>query len=1085
MGKFKINLLSRIISKTLILVMVLTSINCDFYVDVFAMEEISTATFQTETETLWQMDGEIFSDNLNSLNDNVDNGNQERIDSSLWRDDPLAGETIRNNTCDEEETTIDDRYTQKTSNNILAVEQNSTLQVTDNYDEQTDFEPGIVIVGFKRSYSKTKIKKEFPKIDIESVEDQDEKLYNAVNSTKKYDNNTLISLEEKIGRDYVIRLNNTDRESVINAVNQIKKSGDVEYVSPNYYVEPNVIPNDTSYSQLWGMDKIQAPQAWNSFTGSNTINVGVLDTGIDTTHTDLASNINMQLAYNAYTETPGNVTDNFGHGTHVSGTIGAVGNNQYGVTGINWNVKIVPIKICSSTSSNSSYVHMTNAILYAIEKEIPICNLSYSTPDAQIFRNAIQQYNGLLIMSAGNDGKDIDTIDKYSAMNALGNVIYVASSKSDDTLSSFSNYGVKNVHIAAPGQDIYSTVPTGNGSFGIKSGTSMAAPHVTGAVALIKGKYPNLSMAEIKDILLSSVDYPMGIRGFVSAGRLNLYKAINMTSDSTSLTVQPYDDEELSDAITRSLGTKNAADITYLKLIGNANMNSTGDAQSSANYILPNLEYADLSLFTGFLGDRAFANCSNLQTVIFPTNEFALRACTFWYCSSLNTIYKANDRKRIYGEADLSGVIAASSSGQPYSIRVQCFQGCSSLATIKIPNTHKLKLSIYVFNKCSNLSTIYIDGYPKVTGVADLTEFEDVSQGMLQGTKINKVLLPKDVAVSSNSFKNCSYLTYVQIHPNQTIRPTIGENAFNNVNTSCKVYVNQFVRECEPRVIIPRNTSENLPILVNSLVIQPITNETIEDSIEWYLDERNPEDINHIVIKGSAILAYGGSANILPNLETVDLSEFTGDTEKGAFGGCDNLVRVVFSASNTSIPAWTFLNCSSLQAVQIASKYPKLWSIDLSNLTGSLALNTQAFYHCSSIESVILPYANSIGLGQYTFTGCTNLLTVYKDGNEKIDGRADLSGISNFWSGRNFKNTSIIELSLPLGIDISTETFMDCTELRKILFNPYQTNTVNIGTQAFYNVNSTCSAYMNIVLVNDSTFVLPRTVTQYIPKFAY
>lgn len=1075
----------------MIMVVVMTITCMDLYVHattVNSSQEVKQkieTKIETEIETTSVLNGEVSPKSV--LSKNVEKQEtrirQEKIDLSLQREDPLAGKIKKKTTKNEEETTKSE-ITKKVSTPEKLSKDFVIQNRTQIEDKERDYEPGVVIVGLKKTYTKSNFNKEFSKLNIKSTEDQYKLLYETIKSTSNYKKNRLQKIEEKIGKDFVIKLNDKTKESVLEAIEILEKNDNVEYAVPNYVLEPAVTPNDSAYSQLWGMDKIQAPQAWDTYTGSKTINVGVLDTGINTGHPDLSGNINMELAYNAYTETVGNVTDYHSHGTHVAGTIGAIGNNERGVAGVNWNVGIVPIKIAvDDFTGSSNELVMVRALRYAIEKEIPICNMSYTTPSSPLYLNTLKEYNGLLIMSAGNEEKNVDNLDYYTALNETGHVVFVASSGKNDNLSSFSNYGAKNVHIAAPGEYIYSTVLNGNYAF--KSGTSMATPHVTGTVALIKGKYPNLSATEIKEILLSAVDYPEGTRGFVSTGRLNVYKAINKTSDASSLVVRPNDSETLSDAIRRSIGTKVATNIRYLKIVGNADMNAISEGDSSANAVLPNLTYADLSNFSGILGDRAFENCRNLATVIFPANDFSLRSCSFWYCIKLKTIHKANDKNRIEGEADFTGLTSAESVGLPYAVQVQGFQGCSSLTTIKLPNTHKLKFSIYVFNGCSNLSTIYLDGYPKIIGEADLTEFENVSAGILRGTRINTIKLPKDVAISTESFADCSELTTVQFHPNQTVRPSIGQNAFGNVSSSCVVYTNQFVRECEPRIVISRTNTENIPIKVNSLVIQPITDETIETAIEWYLDSRDPKDIKHLVIKGSAAMKYGGSANILPNLETADLSEFTERMEKGAFYGCSNLKQVIYSASNISIPAWTYIDCGKLQSVQIADKYPKVWTVDLSNLNADLAINTQAFSGCNSIESIVLPSSRNIGVGQYAFCDCQNLSTIYKEGQKKNNGRADLSGISNFWSGNNFKNTGISEVNIPRNVDISDGTFMNCNKLAKIEFNRYQTSVVNIGTQAFYNVNVVCSAYMNKALVDNSAFILPRTATQNIPKIAY
>lgn len=1090
------------ITKTLLrmiaMIMILTmTISCmDFKVSAITLNIPQETTIKTklEIETTENIKGEISSKSkLNKIIEKEEDVHQKKIDSSLLRDDPLAGKITKKATESipapikegiKDTVSLPSKTIKNLETNNKTINENNGTKIIEK-----DYEPGVVIVGFKQSYTKSTIMKQFPELKIEETEDQDKLLYEAVKSISTYKKSKLQKIEGELGTDFVIELKDKTKKSVIDAIEILEKNDSVEYAVPNYVLEPAITPNDSAYSKLWGMNKIQAPQAWDTYTGSNTVTVGIVDTGIDSGHPDLTGNINTELAYNAVTKTTGNTMDYHGHGTHVAGTVGARGNNTYGVVGINWRTSMVPIKIAHNDVTGGAYgTAMVEAVRYAIEKEIPICNMSYSVSYFPPLLDVIKEYNGLFIMSAGNNGENIDDLSQYTALNEMGNVIIVASSDDstgeNEKLSSFSNYGVKNVHIAAPGEGIYSTIP--GGGYDYKTGTSMAAPHVTGVAALIKGKYPDLTMTEIKETILSAVDYPIVIGGMVSTGRLNVYKAINRISDSSSLVVSPNDNETMAAAIRRSLNGKVAGNIKYIKVIGNANMNTTGDNESSANNVLPNLIYADIGSFSGLLGDRAFANCRNLTTAIFPPNDFSLRALSFWYCTNLKTIYRANIKSRIKGEADFTGMISASSTGTPYAARVQAFQGCSSLTTIKMPNTNKLKFSIYIFNNCSNLTTIYLDGYPKIVGEADLTELTNINDGILRETAIRKVKLPKNIAISDASFANCVNLTDIQFHPNQTVRPAIGQDAFSNVNSSCVAYTNQLVKQCEPRIVISRTETENIPIKINSLIIQPITNETMGTAIEYYLDSRNPNDIKHLVIKGSAIMGYGGSANILPSLETADLSEFTGYTEKGAFYGCSNLKQVIYSISNNEIPAWSYINCNSLQTIQVADKYPKIWGeIDLSNVRGTLAINTQAFANCINIETVKLPSTGTLGISQYAFSGCSKLSTVYKNAEVKTTGTADLSGVTNFWSGSDFKNTGIVEVNLPQNVAIPKETFMNCINLNKIKFDLSQTSVVDIGIQAFYNVNPVCKAYMNKVLVENSTFIIPRTATQNIPKIAY
>lgn len=927
-------------------------------------------------------------------------------------------------------------------------------------------------------------------MNIKSTKDQNKFLYEDLKASSTYQKSKMKKLEEKLGTEFVIKLKNKTKKSVKEAIEILEKNDNVDYAMPNYILKPAATPNDTSYSKQWGMNRIQAPEAWDTYTGSSTVTVGIIDSGIDSNHPDLSGNINTELAYNVHTNTAGiaNTMDGLGHGTHVAGIVGAKGNNAYGVTGVNWNVSMVPIKISyDDTTGHADTNVIINAINYAKNKGIKICNMSYSFPPGTGFLDAVKEYGnegGLLIMSAGNDGENVDNIDKYAELNKLGNVIFVASSDTgsgeNEKPSGFSNYGTKNVQIAAPGDEIYSTVPVEKGSYGNKSGTSMAAPHVTGVAALIKGKYPNLTTAEIKEIILSSADYSVGMGERVLTGRLNAYRAINRIPNSEFLVVQPNDGESMSDAIRRCLGTKSAESVKYLKIVGDAIMADVGDNTSSANAVLPNLTYVDCGGFGGILGDRAFANCRKLETVLSPENNFRLRACSFWYCTKLKTIYKANSKSRVEGEADFTGMISASLSGSPDAARTQCFQGCTSLTTIRMPNAHKVKFAIYAFNGCSNLSTIYLDGYPKVVGEADLTEFANVSEGIVRGTAIKNVKLPKNIAISKASFENCASLTNIQFHPNQTVTPVIGQNAFRNVNSACVTYTNQLVNG----IVIPRTDAENIPIKVNSLVIQPVTNEIMGDLIVESLDSENSKDIKHLVVKGSAIMRMGASVSVLPNLETADLSEFTGELAYGTFFGCSNLKQVIYSKSNKKIPSSCFMNCGSLQTIQIADKYPKLWGeIDLSNISGSGSLGTQAFAYCSNIETVKLPSSGTIEIGSSTFSDCSKLSTIYR--NKKIKRRADLSGVSNFIGNSNFKNAGFDIVMLPKNVNIPKEIFMNCTNLYLIEFDKSQTAVVNIGERAFYNVRPYCVAHMNQVLVQNSEFILPRSATENIPKGTY
>lgn len=336
---------------------------------------------------------------------------------------------------------------------------------------------------------------------------------------------------------------------------------------PNYILETNLTPNDSLYSSLWGMLSIRAPSAWDISTGTATVTVAVIDTGIEYTHPDLAGNI----AVNAG-ETPGNgidddrngfVDDYYGydfvnsdgdpmddhfHGTHCAGTIGARGNNSLGVAGVAWNVKLMPVKVLSATGSGST-AGVAAGMNYAVKRGVKILSMSLGGSGySQTLEDAIinAKNNGVLVVAAaGNSAVNTDISPSYPASSAQDNVISVAASTNTDTLASFSNWGPTSVDLAAPGQSILSTYLSGQ--YATASGTSMATPHVAGMAALIKSIKPDLTYAQIKSVLLTTVDPLTSLSGkMVSGGRANIYSAllkaqtINTTPTATpTATVTP------------------------------------------------------------------------------------------------------------------------------------------------------------------------------------------------------------------------------------------------------------------------------------------------------------------------------------------------------------------------------------------------------------------------------------------------------------------------------------------------------------------------------------------------------------------
>ena len=330
---------------------------------------------------------------------------------------------------------------------------------------------------------------------------------------------------EEISRLFFLEYKDVTKEQTLKIIKRLNKDPQVEYAEPDHEVNAIFIPNDPYYSQQWGIPKTDCPEAWDISQGSTNVIVAVIDTGVDYNHSDLSSN--MIPGYDFRNEDPDPMDDHF-HGTHVAGIACAKGNNGIGISGVAWNVKIMPLKFLSASGSGWSS-DAIDCIDYAILNGAHILNNSWGGGSYNTsLRNAIIRAKNagiLFIAAAGNSGTNNDITPHYPSSYDVDNIIAVASTTSSDSLPIYSCYGPNSVDIAAPGSGIYSTVL--NNSYASYSGTSMAAPFVSGACALVKSVFPSWSYTQIKDRILNSSDKLPSLDGKVlSEGRLNVYNAI-------------------------------------------------------------------------------------------------------------------------------------------------------------------------------------------------------------------------------------------------------------------------------------------------------------------------------------------------------------------------------------------------------------------------------------------------------------------------------------------------------------------------------------------------------------------------------
>ncbi len=344
------------------------------------------------------------------------------------------------------------------------------------------------------------------------------------------------------------------RVSVNKRVAQIQSLRDVLFAEPNFLYRTLGAPsklnvNDPSFDQLWAMKNsgqgdfdgtlgkvgadIKATEAWDIGTGSKDVVVAVIDTGVDYNHPDLKDNIWSMPGqpevhgYNAITDKLDPMDDN-NHGTHCAGTIGAVGNNEVGVVGVNWKVSIMAAKFLAQNGSGS-LANAVKAIDWAVANGAQVLSNSWGGGGfSQALKDSIaraSERNVIFVAAAGNESSNNDNVPTYPASYGLSNMVVVAASTNLDGIASFSNYGEQSVDLMAPGHNILSTIP--NNRYDTYSGTSMATPHVSGALALLLSNEPKLQYWQLKTRLHQSSDKFKHLRRKVaSAGRLNLYNLL-------------------------------------------------------------------------------------------------------------------------------------------------------------------------------------------------------------------------------------------------------------------------------------------------------------------------------------------------------------------------------------------------------------------------------------------------------------------------------------------------------------------------------------------------------------------------------
>lgn len=378
--------------------------------------------------------------------------------------------------------------------------------------------------------------------------------------------------------DGLVAVEDLDGEATDQIVRDYSSLPEVEYAESNSVVSVDPLdptslrdrfvssdteggPNDPMLSEQWGLINtgqrdgkadadISAAAAWSKTHGSDKVVVAVLDSGVDYTHPDLMNNMwhrppdmemyfDKQLGviddYDGFSAV-GRVRDPMdenGHGTHCAGIIGAEGDNNLGIAGVNWKIEIMPLKFMGKGGFGTTK-DAIEAINYVIERKkegvnVRVISASWgSRQKSKALEDVIRKAGEadiLFVAAAGNDSENADRSPHYPSGYQLPNMLAVAALDRKDQLASFSNYGAKTVHVAAPGKEILSTWL--DGGYEEHSGTSMATPFVAGVAGLVLSVEPNLSVKELRERIINSVDKLDALQGKVSSGgRVNAARAV-------------------------------------------------------------------------------------------------------------------------------------------------------------------------------------------------------------------------------------------------------------------------------------------------------------------------------------------------------------------------------------------------------------------------------------------------------------------------------------------------------------------------------------------------------------------------------
>lgn len=934
-----------------------------------------------------------------------------------------------------------------------------------------------------------------------------------------------------------------DKQNVLNKKLVLDNSPLIYSVSPNifcantqeiasFYTPAEPI-NDPRYNEQWALSDgydnggMGVPDAWAITKGSKNIRVGIIDTGI-AVHKDLEDSVDRSLGGDFFHYLPNKPGPNTApaiedpdtrHGTLVAGIIAAKSNNGIGISGIAPNTTVVPLKVDSSFNITEETALATNirAINYAStlwgipEKKISILNYSYSGygfSNALPLLTAARNFPGLFVWSAGNQGENIDKRDAIEQYHPfyMDNVISVGARDKYNNRSiwaegSSSNYG-KNVDIYAPGgksnknnsyENILST--TFKNDYVSSFGTSLSAPYVAGVAALMLSVNPNLTAAQLKELLIESADdftisTPDGPQ---RAKNLNAYKAVHLANPYKSI-IQDND---------RGVYLYDNNPDYYYKVSGNVPSEYAGQKVTSIANIFHDSEITKITVPDSVTEIRsyAFSGCTQLTDIRLPEHITKLETGLFNGCSSLKTIPMKNITEIGQDAFKNCSSLTEIDLSQVTEIQSGAFDGCTSLTEIDI-GRYITTLHDYTFANCTSLAWIttgfvesledYVFLNCRNLGVVATSGFSAIGKGAFMGcAKLGGLDLSKLSVIEQDTFNGCISLS-TDIGKNTK---RINARAFYNCkklsifNIPDSLYIidDYAFYGCEHLTVLPSVESNNIYYIGES-AFEGCT------SLQYFTISETTEAVQQNAFKNCGTLKinwYYASAKLTAENFSAYLSFvniLTNTIGNNAFKNCNNLIAIDIPYYVKAIGNGAFYNCTRMEFINYEAQDCEIESgafynvgknasnLDVEIFDGVLTVPNNLLDNTKNLKSIHIP-CSVTSISEQAFVNCSGLesLTVdannniYKSDNNCIIKKDDnvlvagcknsiipeyVSAIGNY----AFAGSGITELVLPNGIStIGNDAFNGCESLVSIDLSE---NLISLSAHAFTN----CKKLTNLTL---------------------